>query len=562
LSITEVSINVNTRKWTLNQAGALNGSGATAGDNGVTGQALYSFFKEEWRINAENFGAESPPNADYLIKHPFPMLPLTREQYEFGNNGSQFNGWLPSNDTTRQFLRTCGWAEYDAAATLLREYAGVITLGGPNDSDQVYYENQVATPTDFVYPGPVNEAIQIYGNADNGNFTRKTLFNVYVREAGLTYNRSSIGDIGVTTMETIVNRFPLAVSTDANWDVYTDFNIGNAPYVNMSITYYESAQSRSIDSVSYDFRVVIDAATGDRYQVYNFVQYQQRQNADIDDGSPGTIDGKTSQPLVLFDGTTLITQYVDETVQRPSPPVAGGVWIDDYDVNDKNDIQFTDDTQTVRSFNFVSAGTLQFNSNLVTDNPNAKYWVYFEYTNTATETDVSVGSITSPYGATISSTNLDFTLLENAEQFTLTGFTNPENNGVWEVTTSPPGGNSVDAIKIRDEDGINLSTPVAEGASASVTFRTNPYGTSSALLVQDSSPADISGTITTANIAFDFAYGANTQGGRTADTVANCICIAIGRETGQYIEAPFTITESTGITVPVNANRERVYNTV
>lgn len=560
---TELSIDINARTWTLNQAGLLNESGATAIDNGATGQAVYSYFKEQWRANT-NYGG-SPLDVDYLIKHPFPVLALTREQFEFGNNGSQFNGWLPANDTTRQFLRTCGWAEYNAAGSLLREYTGVITLGGPQSDDQAYYENQVATPTNFVYPGAVNEAVQIYGDATNGNFTRKTLFNVFVREEGQTYNSSNIGDIGVTTLETIVNRFPLGTSADANWDVYTDFAIGSAPYNAMSINYFTSAQSRNIDAVPYDFHVIVEGANADRYRIYNFLQYQLRQNADIDAGSPPlTINGKTANVLALFDGTTLITQFVDETAQTGSPAAAGGVWIDNFDVNDKNDIKFTDSTGTIREFAFVAAGTFDFNTNLETDS-SGKYWAYFQYTSLFTASDVTVTPSGSPanQAAISSSATLDFTDLANGEQFRLNGFLNSENNGIWEAVGAG-GATSVTAIKIRDEDGVTISNPVSEDTTAAspdtvISYYLNPYGSADALLVQDSTATDIKGDISGADKAFDFAYATNVQGGRTAGTDAQCIALAIGLDTAQYIEAPFTITENTGLTIPVNANRERVY---
>lgn len=55
-------------------------SGALAPDgSGVTGQALYSFFKERWKQD---------PN---LPQYPFPMLSITNEQFEFQN------GWKPAD---------------------------------------------------------------------------------------------------------------------------------------------------------------------------------------------------------------------------------------------------------------------------------------------------------------------------------------------------------------------------------------------------------------------------------------------------------------------------------
>lgn len=635
LSATEVSVDINARTFTLNAAGNLNDPGSTAADNGVTGQAIYSYFKEEWREcteynttatvtgsstiafvdsnpdtitssaefapvpsvgdkilivgSASNDGAiytvAGTPTAssieveeevvaegagtsttililaeDYLIQHPFPVLPLTREQYEWGNNGSQFNGWRPSADATRNFLRTCGWAEYDANGVLLREYAGIITLGGPEADDQVYYENQVAVATDFNYVGVVNEGVQIFGNVDNGNFTRKTLFNVFVREAGQIFNASSIGDIGVTTMENIVNRFPLATAADPNYDRDADFNIGNAPWNAMTITYYNSAQPHTIDSVSYDFHVEVDGAAADRYDIYTFLQYQQLTGGNIDDLGGFTIEGKTSQQLAFFDGTTLVTNYVDETAQEAS--VAGGTIILNFDNNDKNDIKFTDDTQSIIAFNFVAAGLFDFNTNLENDT-SGRYWAYFDYTYTEQSTDAVLAVPGTGAEATLTGSSYLFQTSDMVvgDQIRVTGFTDPENNGVWQVVTINSE-TSIEVDKIRDEDGVTTSTPIADAGPVTADVFYNPFGTTSAVLVQDSLTNDITGDIDAADtISWDFAFDGNVQGGRTAAVNANCIAVAIGLDTAQYIRQPFTISRATGISVALNANRERVYST-
>ena len=48
-------------------------------NDGVTGQAFYSFLKEEWKTDAS------------LIPYPFPMVSITPEQFEF------IDGWRPSD---------------------------------------------------------------------------------------------------------------------------------------------------------------------------------------------------------------------------------------------------------------------------------------------------------------------------------------------------------------------------------------------------------------------------------------------------------------------------------
>lgn len=96
------------------------GYGATGG---VSGQALYSKFKNIWK--------DDP----VAIRFPFPMEAITPESFEF------INGWLPDDTTvslqtgvnapfiTRKLIKDAGWAERTATGEIARRYFGTITLG-------------------------------------------------------------------------------------------------------------------------------------------------------------------------------------------------------------------------------------------------------------------------------------------------------------------------------------------------------------------------------------------------------------------------------------------------
>ena len=148
---TEVTINTTTRMITLNLAGDLSA-------DGVTLQALYSFLKEEWK------------NDSTKIPFPFPMVAITSEQFEFVSD------WEPADNATRKLIRTGGWAEVTTAGARKREYLGVVTLGSIDSADTAYYAFAGdSARTVFTYPGPVNEAIQTFGDASNGNFDKRSL---------------------------------------------------------------------------------------------------------------------------------------------------------------------------------------------------------------------------------------------------------------------------------------------------------------------------------------------------------------------------------------------------
>lgn len=317
----------------------------TLASSGATGQALYSALKVLWK------------NSAIFIRFPFPMEAVTPEQYEF------INGWKPLNDTTRKAIRTAGWTERDAAGAVLRQYAGIISLGSLGAADQPYYQQAPGgTATNFSFPGPVNEAIQIFGDAANGSFDRRAFCQLFAREQQKTYASATLTDIGVSTMTTIVYRFPLANAADLKV-LTNDAGIAAAPatYAAIDATYFAANQNRSIGGTNFPFRVIIDGDGKTAEQIYTKVQQLLRSTGDIDDGA-GTVTGRTADSLLRFVGDTLIT--------------GPGVYIDNFNSNDTNRITFTDQNGVARTFPFVAAGTLTFNANLVNDGA-AIYRMYF-----------------------------------------------------------------------------------------------------------------------------------------------------------------------------------------
>tara|TARA_B110000211_G_scaffold231137_2_gene292132 strand:- start:2433 stop:5057 length:2625 start_codon:yes stop_codon:yes gene_type:complete len=146
--------------WLLNQGNMT--------DKGVSLQALYSFTKEEWK------------NDPYLIQFDFPFTAITPEQFETAQSWRFYDNAIDTTAAydgvtgrgTRELIRTGGWSEFNENDTteLAQQYAGVITLGTFEDStneDFAYIQfgndpEDVAARDDFVFTGPVNEAIRVY----------------------------------------------------------------------------------------------------------------------------------------------------------------------------------------------------------------------------------------------------------------------------------------------------------------------------------------------------------------------------------------------------------------
>lgn len=342
--------------------------GALSAD-GITLKAVYSKLKDIWQADTT------------AIKYAFPMTPITDEQYELLDSWD-FDKTGSNSDYTPNLIRTGGWARKNGTGAVIEKWIGVVTLGSIQAGGQVYF-TQSATDTahNFNLTGAVNQAVQIYNDADGdgvfsptdpADYDYSAYFKLFIREQGNTYATSQLSDIGVTSLASQVYRFPLTDADDSKIgvldtgiDANADGTADVAPYTGMTITWYAAAQARTINGVSRNFHVVINGNSGTLQQIYEFVQWKLRQNADIDAGA-GTKTGKLTNELLYFVGGDLYTR-LDST---------GGVYVDNYLAGDTNLIHFTDDTGTIRNNARTAALILNFGSNLQSD-ASAIYRVFF-----------------------------------------------------------------------------------------------------------------------------------------------------------------------------------------
>jgi hypothetical protein len=327
---TEITIDTTAKTFTLIAAGNL------VAKDGVTLQALYSKFVALWTTGTYQ-------------SFPFPMYAIDAlsGQFQFGTDGATYSGWKPADDTTRQMLRDGGWSEYSSAGVLNRQYVGIVSLGDVNTGAQLYYQKSSGgSAANFTFTDEVNEGIQVYGDASNGNFDNRTYFKGYVREYGKKYKDSVLSDTGKTGTGAYIVNLLLSNEDDSKIQA-ADGAMTGAPYSGIDVTYYGTDQSRTIGGVSYNFRVIIDGNNATAEQIYTKIQYLLRQNSDIDSGA-GSVTGKTAAALLSFSGDTLITTQ--------------GVYIDNYNTNDINRLVFTDQSGVQRQEPYTSTGTLTFNA--------------------------------------------------------------------------------------------------------------------------------------------------------------------------------------------------------
>jgi len=572
--------------------------GPVLDNTGVSLQALYSFLKEEWKDD---------PNGKSLIAYPFPLIAITPEQFEW-----RF-GWTPADDSSRTLLRTAGWREYAVDnSTLKREYLGVITLGsidgdqnedGLGDQDKAYYaffDSATLAPKtdafDFNYSGPVNEAIQTY---DSTAFDRRgDIVTVFIRQEGKTYGQTRTTEIGLpagTTLPYNVQRFPLAEGTDLDAtvsDAIISANLGagakydaaddNGPtirFLSEAVLSNTLGYTKDLTDGPHSFGILINAEDGTgagnltKNEVYSWVQYSLRQNANIEDSSGATKIGKLTDELLEFVGPTLKTKNATNLDGG-----GVGVAITNFLSTDVNDLTFRDNSLVEQTFPFTAAGTISFSNEILQDGANAKFFVYYDYTHAYTgniaisaagtaSDDTSVDSAVftlSGFSPNPVSTGINSVTLGVDDYFRLTGASNSGNNQIWKVTNkSDVSATSFSAVTYDD-------VPAVDETSFSGSIRTYPINSPQAVLVDSAGTSTENtggltatldaGNLTNGTFVFEYDYDGNTQFDREAGQPAAIVIRAIGLSNGSFVElGNQTIAESTTNSYSVVSAVERNY---
>lgn len=171
----------------------LSGHGGGASDpnplinlDGLRFEALYAFENQERRTD-ETLRAYDR---------------FTAGTFKFGGAYDFVNGRVPASDTDRKLFRGSGWREL-TGSTVNRLYFGPKGLGAIEASSVPSYQSaQYGTSTDFTKLGNIDEAIQVFGDAVNGNFDN-TLSSHYfsIRTYGKNYDRvDTAGTLGIAEL--------------------------------------------------------------------------------------------------------------------------------------------------------------------------------------------------------------------------------------------------------------------------------------------------------------------------------------------------------------------------
>ena len=569
-------------KWTL-----LNGFGSVTvlTNDGATGQAVYSFMKEEWK------------NDNDLIKFPFPMIAITPEQFEF------VEGWTPVDEAestittgdasdTRKLLRTAGWSEVDASNLITNQFFGAVTLGTIDASDIAYYfyeDEAAATP--FTFDGAVNEAVPLIeglGNPDTCNFatsstiTRATgsfvtdgyLANHYVlvQNADNAANDGPwlITDVQALTLTVTGTPFTTGADTNATLSLDHRFNLFVVRIRVFGKTYDQSTSTAiGLSEITYKTeRFPLSEATDNV-----IVDLADAETGGVIATLLSNITGGATAPyndmaVGYFDSPGVTLTGFNALVGDSVPGETEFGVIVDGDAGGAGG----GPGSAEQIYAFVQA-QLQLATNI--NDPDARI--------TGEDVGDVIGQLAAPLLVIASTGNTLFTVAID---------TYPISPNSWAGGGTGVGirnfdSNDTNRLTMVDNDGDVRTFPfVAAGTllfNANLStdvdaiyrmFFTNDdagdnlgydYGTINAITVEDTTPADIAGAVPQlaggSSLAFTFDYDGNLQRGTGSDaTDAPITIVAIGLTTGQYVVATGTITRNIGQTFSLVAALERNFS--
>ena len=591
----EIEIQTAAKTIELRLAGNLNDD-APGKTSGGTAKSVYSKMKEAWLANA------------VLRRHRFPLKMI------FEGSFIWVNGWQPQGDQTRDLFRDAGFLEQVTG----QQNSCSISLGAVNApaSDLAYYQNVVgftSVPINYDKTGELNENILIHDGGVNDYTDYQKHFMRIQGKQYAEYNLLTEQGLAVVTYQAY--RFPLENPVDLKVTT-SDGDIDTlAPYTGMKINYlkgttFDTAAATTyvaeevlqdgagrwffvvtggtvdaagaadytanggtavleaydgeflIGSVYYAGNRVVTCNNGTAQEVHEYCQRQLRLATDInaDDTTSlnqrgfGSVNGNVGKYLTEFVGDNL----------KPAP----GVVLVGFDTNSTNNIQhsvidvdsggldaeFIPVSFTEVAYPFVAAGNFLISDSLV-DEPDVDtvLTAYHDYVTTTTNTDIGISGA-SGQTAVLEWTGTTLDHLVSGDWLVTAGFSNAGNNGVWEITGAVDTGLNTAAVTKRD-----LTAPVNEAATPSVTVDQNPFDTPGAVIVTDNSSVDIDFTITAASIPWDFDYTFNNDGGRTPNQPAPITIVAVAKDGAEWTIATHTITAATGQNITINAPDELNY---
>lgn len=343
-------------------------------DLGIKLEALYAFERQERRAD------ETLRQYDYYFTGTFKF----GGAYELVNNRKfdDANGSATSLTVDDRFkIRGSGWIERNVAGLIGRIYYGNKSLGNIEALSQPYYQLvDGGVPVNYDKDGPIDEAVQVYGDiavdANTTTFDTRIYESLKVRTFGQNYDEKILADSGVSEMGGYSSGFALGESVHLTSGNYTLVDVyGGAqasPWTGMGLEELDVPQVETgFTTADGSFTWVLNnTVPGNLDQCIAFLDALAQTDDDINDHATNVTNGKRVGVWYSYNAAGKILPKVG------TGAAGEGLFIEQLVGTDKNRVIFTDDAGNPKEYPAYSNVLVTVGSNAVVDT-NAWFHAFF-----------------------------------------------------------------------------------------------------------------------------------------------------------------------------------------
>ncbi len=284
----------------------------------------------------------------------------TSGTFKFGGAYNFINARVPSAASDREIIRGSGWNEYDASGTATRIYFGNKGLSNIEAASQPYYQlSEQGTATDFAKVGQIDEAVQVYGDASNGDFDSRTYDAVSVRTYGQTYDRrDTVSDLGIAELGGYSTGFAV------NEGVHLTTNTTNMPYADVMTTPTGVWANMELNHIASPSSKDGEFSNSDGTQLFSW-ELVNNDTANLDQ-MVAWLDAFATEATMEADGLGVVTGNLGKDIETwyyynaagqvvtksGVDPDTEGLYINNVPTADQQRVVMTDDSGEIKAYSF------------------------------------------------------------------------------------------------------------------------------------------------------------------------------------------------------------------
>lgn len=545
---TELTIDTLNRTITLNVAGNL------IAKDGVTWQSLYSKFIELWSTAAYN-------------EYPFPFYAIDAlsGQFQIGFDGSKYNTWTWANNNTRTYLRDGGWSEYVATSpdlantsttgTLQRQYVGIVSLGTVSTGAQLYYQNTATgAALNFTFTDAVNEGVKVF---ENGVYDTRSFFRGFVREYGYKYKDSVLADTGKTGTGAYIVNLLLSNETDLDITANDAIVANTVPYANTVVRYFANTFQKSVGyTAANNFGIVVDVGTHSGVD-----GVMTAAGTTLTSAAAGIVGATyTGGTIKVHNGANKGTYNITGTPTGTTVTITGATFPSNQANASFTIYRQTPLTVTLKQIHTKLQYLLRQNANINTASGNTVIGKTASLLSNFVGSRLDMGF----YSPTNPNWAANTTTYGSGDGVMVEGIADADSNSI-RFYDNTVGGTTFTEYPYTSSGTLNFNTNLTANTSGYYRLYykdltgTADYGFAGAITVKNAAGANITGTITSSTISFNYDYTNDATGGRTPGTDVQVVLVAGNPGYGKPVVTEGTLTQSKSIVITATAESDRAF---